>query len=58
MRCASKTISEAAARMRAAGEQAIEESVAGVTSNPAADKQHATLNVPGARGHTRELLHP
>ena len=43
MRCASKGASKAAARMRAAG----------VLSPADADKQPATPNVAGARGHPR-----
>ena len=53
MRCANKVATEAAARMRAAEEQATQDSVAGVSSPAATDKQTATLNVTGGRGHPR-----
>ena len=53
MRCASKTASESAARMRAAEEQAIQDSAAGVSSAAADNEQPATSNVSGARGHPR-----
>ena len=53
MRCASKAATEAAARMRAAGEQATRDSAAGVSSPAAADNKPATPNVLGARVHPR-----
>ena len=55
MRCASKAASEAAARMRAAGEQAFQNSAAGVSSPAAANEQPATFNIVGARGHPRTV---
>ena len=58
MRCASKAFSEASARMRAAGEQANQDSAEGVSSPAAADKHPATPNVAGARGYPRAVLHP
>ena len=53
MRCASKAASEAAARMRADGNQDTQASAAGVASPAAADKQPATPNAAGARGRPR-----
>uniref|UniRef100_M4BXA6 RxLR effector candidate protein n=1 Tax=Hyaloperonospora arabidopsidis (strain Emoy2) TaxID=559515 RepID=M4BXA6_HYAAE len=53
MRCASKAASEAAARMRAAGNQATQASAPGVSSLVAADKKPATPNIAGARGNPR-----
>ena len=53
MRCANKAATEVAARMRAAGEQAIQDSSAGVKSPAAANKQPATPIVAGARGSPR-----
>ena len=52
MHCANKAAADAAAQMRAAGDQAYPCSAAG-DSSPAADKQPATPNVAGARGHPR-----
>ena len=51
MRCAKKAASVAAERMSAAGEQAIQDSVAGFHS-PAADKQPVTPNVADARANS------
>ena len=53
MRCVNKADADAAARMHAAGEQASPCSAAGVSSPAAADKQPATHNGRGARGHSR-----
>ena len=53
MRCANKAAADAAAQMRAAGEQASPCSAAGYSSPAAAGKQPATPNVEGARGHPR-----
>ena len=53
MRYANKASSKAAARMRAAGEQAVQDSAAGDTIPAAADKQPATPVVTGARVHPR-----
>ena len=58
MRCASKAASEAAARMRTAGEQATQDSAAAVSSPAAANEQPATSNVVGALCHPRAVLHP
>ena len=55
MSCANKAASEAAARMRVAGEQATQDSVAGGSSPAAANEQPATSNVTGARGHRRAV---
>ena len=41
--------------MRAAGEQAIQDSAAGVSSAAADNEQPATSNVAGARGHPRAV---
>ena len=57
IRCANKAVSEADARIRAAGEQAAQDSAAGISS-PAADKQPATPIVAGARGHPRAASSP
>ena len=53
MRCANKAATEADARMRAAGEQPNKDSVSGDNSPAASNKQPATPNVEGARGHPR-----
>ena len=53
MRCANKAATEAAAQMRAAGEQVNQDSIAGVSSLSAADKHPGTSNSAGARGHSR-----
>ena len=58
MRCTNKAAADAAARMRAAGEQASPCSAAGDSSPAAADKQPATPNVAGARGHPRAASSP
>ena len=55
MRCASKAVFKAVKRMRTAGDQAHEDSAAGVTSPDTDDKQPATPNVAGARGPPREV---
>nr|BAP69048.1 RxLR effector candidate protein [Hyaloperonospora arabidopsidis Emoy2] len=55
MRCARKAASEASARLRAAGEQATQDSGAGVSSPAAANEQPETSNVAGARGHLRAV---
>ena len=55
MSCANKAASEAAARMRVAGEQATQDSAAGVSSPAAANEQPATSNVAGARGYPRTV---
>ena len=52
MRCANKAEADAAARVRAAVEQASQASTACARSPAAADKQPATLEVVGARGHS------
>ena len=49
---------EAAARMRAAGEQDTQDSTAGDNSPDAADEQPATAIVAGARGHPRAVSSP
>ena len=51
MRCANKVTTEAATRMRSAGEQAIQDSVAGVSLHAAANKQPSILHVAAARGN-------
>ena len=56
MSCASKAVSEAAARMRSAGEQANKDSVAGVYSPDATNMQPATSDVAGARVLPRAAL--
>ena len=53
MRCENKAATEAAARMPAAGEQASQDSAASVNYPAAANKNPATPNVAGARGHPR-----
>ena len=58
MRCANKAADKAAARMRAAAEQSSPCSAAGDSSPAAADKQPATTNVAGARGHSRAASSP
>ena len=52
MCCESKAATDAAARVRAAVEQASQASTACARSPAAADKQPATLEVVGARGHS------
>ena len=54
----SKAATGAAARMRAAGEQAAQDSAAAVKSHAAASKQPATPVVAGARGHPRAAPSP
>ena len=51
MRCTSKATSEAAAQMRAAGNQATQASASDVSSPAAVDKQPTLPNVAGVRGH-------
>ena len=58
MRCANKDASEASARMRAAGEQAVQVSAAGDFTPAAADKQPATPIFAGSRGHPRAASSP
>ena len=53
MRCANKTATDAAARVRAAGEQTFQDLAAGTMSPAAADKQPETSKATGARGHPR-----
>ena len=55
MRRANKSETDAAERMRAAGEQASQDSAAGAPSPAAADEQHATPYVAVARGHPRAV---
>ena len=54
----SKAATEAAARMRAAGEQDTQDSAASDYSPAAADEQPATPIVAGARGHPRAASSP
>ena len=54
----SKAATEAAARMRAAGEQDAHDSAAGGYPPAVADKKPATPVVKGARGHPREAPSP
>ena len=54
----SKTATEAAARMRAAGDHDTQGSAAGNYSPAAADEQPATPIVAGARGHQRAASSP
>ena len=58
MRCANKAEADAAARVRAAGEQASQYSVAGGYLTAAAENQPATPIFAGARGHPRASSSP
>ena len=58
MRCANKAASEAAARMRAAGEQDTQALSAGDNAPAADNKQPATPTVAGARGYPRAASSP